>query len=173
VKGDFIHLMMCNDYCQMKKNYCSHNDMDNILVNMDVWFGSTHEQILVKFEMWDLNYPAHCPRNLPQSMTSYFSPFPIFFDDPAPSLSSDSAFTFYLYLLLPSHNLQSSLCSYLQSASQGERTGIVECTFEERYRFPFLSQGFNFSIRMRFHWMLWMDSTDWGVIISYDRLLDN
>jgi hypothetical protein len=33
---DFIHLMTRNDYYHMKKNYYSHNDMDNILVNMDV-----------------------------------------------------------------------------------------------------------------------------------------
>jgi hypothetical protein len=78
--------------------------MDNILVIMDVWFGSTHKQIYVKFEMWGLGYPAYHPRNLLQSMTSNFSPFPIIFDNLLPSLSSATHLTFTLYLLLPSHD---------------------------------------------------------------------
>jgi hypothetical protein len=124
------------------------HDVDNILVIMDVWFGSTHEQIQDKFEIWGLGYPAYRLGNLLQSMTSNFSPFPILFDDLLPSLSSAAHLIFTLHLLLPPHNLHASLCFYPHCASRGERSGFLEWTFGEIYRIPcsFLSRRDSISL---------------------------
>jgi hypothetical protein len=99
--ADFIHLMMRNDYCSV------------------TWTSSSSVRMYdLESSSIDLGYPGHRPQNRLQSMTSNFEPFSILFDDRAPSLSSVALLICTSHLLLPPHDLQSSVCFCSHCASR-------------------------------------------------------